>query len=73
MAIQSPKIEQGFVRLPANASWKESFIAEAAAFPNGKYDDQVDSMSQALFVFDKPRHELRHCSRFKGQMGRVIC
>jgi phage terminase large subunit-like protein len=24
------------------------FVEECAAFPNGRYDDQVDAMSQAL-------------------------
>jgi len=66
MAIQSPKIEGGQVRLPLSASWKEGFLAEVAAFPNGKYDDQVDSMSQALFALDRQMSELRHCSRYKG-------
>jgi len=72
MSIQSPKIEQGFVRLPVSASWKEVFIAEAAAFPNGKYDDQVDSMSQLLFALDRNLGELRHCSRYKGKLGKVL-
>ncbi|WP_162798048.1 phage terminase large subunit [Sulfitobacter sp. JL08] len=72
MSIQSPKIEQGFVRLPVSASWKEAFIAEAAAFPNGKYDDQVDSMSQALHALDGTFYELRHCSRYKGKLGKVL-
>ena len=66
MAIQSPKIESGQVRLPPSAPWKEDFLAEVAAFPNGKYDDQVDSMSQALYALDRRLHELRHCSRYTG-------
>ncbi|SEO89086.1 phage uncharacterized protein (putative large terminase), C-terminal domain-containing protein [Salinihabitans flavidus] len=65
MSIQSPKIECGEVRLPRNAPWRESFLTEVAAFPNGKYDDQVDSMSQALFALDRGLAELRHCSRCK--------
>ncbi|CUJ87239.1 Transposase [Ruegeria denitrificans] len=72
MSIQSPKIEQGQVRLPASAPWKEVFLAEVAAFPNGKHDDQVDSMSQALRALDHTLHELRHCSRYKGRLGRVL-
>ena len=64
MSIQSPKIEQGFVRLPVSASWKEAFIAEAAAFPNAKYADQVDGMSQALHALDGiPRFGLSLSSR----------
>lgn len=66
MALQSPKVEEGHVRLPLNAPWKESFLAEVAAFPNGKYDDQVDSLSQALYALDCRPAELRQCSRFKG-------
>ena len=72
LSEQSPKIEAGYVRLPTFAHWKEAFIAEAAAFPNGKYDDQVDSMSQALLALDHNLYELRHCSRFKGRQGRVL-
>ncbi len=66
MALQSPKLEDGQVRLRLNAPYKEAFLAEAVTFPNGKYDDQVDSMSQALYALDCRPHELRHCSRFKG-------
>jgi predicted phage terminase large subunit-like protein len=46
----SPQVESGNVYLPhpAIAPWVEAFVDELAAFPNGKYDDQVDSFSQAL-------------------------
>jgi predicted phage terminase large subunit-like protein len=46
----SPQIESGNVYLPhpMRASWVEDFIEECAAFPQGRYDDQVDAMSQAL-------------------------
>ena len=66
LSIQSPKIERGEVRLPQSAQWKEAFLSEVAAFPNGKHDDQVDNMSQVLFALDRRPGELRHCSRFKG-------
>jgi phage terminase large subunit-like protein len=33
---------------PAIAPWVESFIDECNSFPNGKFDDQVDQMTQAL-------------------------
>lgn len=73
MSTQSGKIEAGDVHLPQSAPWKEVFLAEVAAFPNGKHDDQVDSMSQALYALDCRTRELRHCARIKalGQ-GRVI-
>ena len=66
MIAQSAKIEAGQVRLPKTAHWLEAFKAEVAAFPKGKHDDQVDSMSQALRALDLPHHTTRHCSRFKG-------
>lgn len=41
-------IENGFVHVPRNAPWLENFLHELATFPNGKHDDQADSVSQAL-------------------------
>ena len=66
MSAQTVKLERKEARLPVNAPWKEAFLAEAAAFPNGKYDDQVDTVSQLLRTLDRQPGELRHCSRFKG-------
>jgi predicted phage terminase large subunit-like protein len=48
MAAQSAKIENGHVHLPKQADWLDSFLLELLAFPNGKHDDQVDSVSQFL-------------------------
>jgi predicted phage terminase large subunit-like protein len=64
---QSQKLAEKQVRLPVSAPWKEGFVAEAAGFPNSKYDDQVDSMSQALRALDFEPYALRHCSRYKGK------
>jgi predicted phage terminase large subunit-like protein len=47
----SPYIESGNVYLPRNAEWVHDFVEEAASFPKGKNDDQVDAMSQALNRF----------------------
>lgn len=49
-AAVSPLIEAGNVFLPSPelAPWVGDFIEECAAFPNGKNDDAVDAMSQAL-------------------------
>jgi predicted phage terminase large subunit-like protein len=41
-------IESGHVYLPEDKPFTNDFIEECAAFPNGKNDDQVDGMSQAL-------------------------
>jgi predicted phage terminase large subunit-like protein len=46
----SPQAEAGNIYLPhpAIAPWVAAFIEEAASFPQGRNDDQVDAMTQAL-------------------------
>lgn len=41
-------IESGNVYLPKDRSFTPMFIEECAQFPNGKHDDMVDQMTQAL-------------------------
>jgi len=45
---QTATIENGFIYLPKEAPWLDQYLNELTAFPNGKYDDQADSTSQAL-------------------------
>jgi phage terminase large subunit-like protein len=40
--------EAGSVLFPSKAPWLSDFISELLAFPSGRHDDQVDSLSQAL-------------------------
>ncbi|HXN00205.1 MAG TPA: phage terminase large subunit [Candidatus Dormibacteraeota bacterium] len=44
-------IENGFTHIPDKASWLAEYLHELTSFPNGKYDDQADSTSQALDWF----------------------
>lgn len=46
----SPQIEAGNVYLPdpSICPWIEDFIEECSVFPNGRNDDMVDAMTQAL-------------------------
>jgi hypothetical protein len=44
----SSTVENGFVYIPTQAEWLSQHLHEMAVFPNGKFDDQVDSTSQAL-------------------------
>jgi hypothetical protein len=44
----SAKIEAGHVLIPKTAPWLEDLKTEVLAFPHGRYDDQVDSMTQFL-------------------------
>lgn len=48
MMAQTPMIEAGRVYLPDKAPWKDAYLHELLTFPKGRYDDQIDSTSQAL-------------------------
>ena len=48
IVAQSAKIEAGHVLLPKQADWLDTFLHELLAFPAGRHDDQVDSVSQFL-------------------------
>jgi predicted phage terminase large subunit-like protein len=48
MGIQAAKFENGQVLFPKEAPWLSDLEAELFAFPKGRHDDQVDSISQAL-------------------------
>jgi len=48
MHTQAAMIESGLVFLPQDAPWLRDYLHELAMFPKGKFDDQVDSTSQAL-------------------------
>ena len=56
---QLGQIEDGRVLLPNNAPWLDVFLNELRAFPFGKHDDQVDSMTQFL-EFAMSRKALIH-------------
>jgi predicted phage terminase large subunit-like protein len=45
---QSAWIEAGHIWLPEQALWLEDLRVEIASFPQGRNDDQVDSISQFL-------------------------
>jgi len=46
----SPLFESGMIWAP-NARWADEVIEECSAFPNGEYDDLVDSTTQALMRY----------------------
>ena len=70
-------IESGQVLLPLQASWLESFLFELRMFPAVRYDDQVDSMTQALnwmSAYSGPENWLKmmeECERLRTQEGWV--
>lgn len=59
LAAQSALIEAGHVLIPEGATWSEAFRAEILAFPFGKHDDQVDSLSQFLLWVSSRRPQRR--------------
>ena len=44
----APIVETGNVFLPQDAPWLLDFVNEASLFPNGKHDDQLDPMADAV-------------------------
>jgi predicted phage terminase large subunit-like protein len=53
---QTGQLEAGRCLLPMEAPWLAAFCSELKAFPSGRYDDQVDSMTQFLeFEMRNPR------------------
>ncbi len=54
LEAQSAVIEAGHVLLPERAPWLDDFLLEVLAFPHGRFDDQVDSLSQFLTWARRP-------------------
>lgn len=57
MHAQTALIEGGFVFLPKDAPWLVDYRQELGTFDKGKYDDQVDSTSQALAWFQGKKND----------------
>jgi predicted phage terminase large subunit-like protein len=43
-----PRVAAGQVYLPDGAPWLVEWVEEFAAFPDGRHDDQIDTLSQAV-------------------------
>lgn len=54
IATQTPMIETGRVFIPYDAPWLDHYFHELVMFPKGRFDDQIDSISQALAYFSTP-------------------
>lgn len=46
--VHQAKFEAGEIFFPRNAPFMPTFLAELLTFPQSRYDDQVDSLTQAL-------------------------
>ena len=67
MAVASAKFEAAQVYLPKQAAWLPDLEAELFAFPGSRYDDQCDSISQAL---NNTRFPMRISSELIERMTR---
>ena len=61
---ETPAIEGGYVHIPEDAPWLADYLNEMLAFPNARYDDQVDSTSQFLSW-----HRQRNISASRSTVG----
>jgi predicted phage terminase large subunit-like protein len=67
MQGQSARFEAGQVFLPRTAPWLSEFLRELLAFPAGRHDDQVDSVSQFLNWAERNQTAVR------GAIGGIMC
>ncbi len=69
---KAPLVERGIVYLVRGA-WNEAFIAEHAAFPDGRNDDQVDTTAMALTYLtqNKPREKRTAARPFSRNWERL--
>jgi predicted phage terminase large subunit-like protein len=54
-AAWASRAEEGKVIL-VRGSWIPDFLDELAHFPNGRYDDQIDAVSVAVQMVDRPKY-----------------
>lgn len=50
----APLVEAGQVYLPRNATWAKKLVEQAANFPHGAHDDDVDAFTQGIAIL-RPR------------------
>jgi predicted phage terminase large subunit-like protein len=62
VAAQTARLATGQYRIPAHAAWRDSLRQELLAFPNGRFDDQVDSLIQFL-EYSSSRRAQGHLNR----------
>ena len=55
MSAQSAGIEAGRVYIPERANWLDDFCTKILQFPDGRHDDQVDSLSPFLNWAERKR------------------
>jgi len=65
-------VEAGQVLLPEKAPWLGSFLEELTLFPNSKFTDQTDALSQALDFLMNYRPHGRDRPKERPSSGREL-
>ena len=65
-------IESGNVYLPKDRSFTAPFVEECAQFPNGKHDDMVDQMTQALARLIWSNKRMPRLAQQKGILAEMM-
>jgi predicted phage terminase large subunit-like protein len=68
LSSQIPKFTNGQVLFPKQKPWRADVESELFAFPNGRYDDIVDSISQAL-SYEQATYDI---DKLAAGMGRFV-
>jgi phage terminase large subunit-like protein len=64
----SPSLECGKLYLPSQAPWLDEFLDEVSAFPNSRFDDQVDALTLGINALaELPHYRLRITNIFTGR------
>lgn len=71
MHSRSGAIASGFVHVPSEAPWLAAYLHEMSVFPNGRFDDQVDSTSQALDWAKEGSWDLGLIEYYKRQAAKM--
>jgi predicted phage terminase large subunit-like protein len=70
--LQTALFANGNVFLPRHASWLADYVAELTGFPNTKFDDQVDSTTQALQFLKEGSDIIAKWMRFGERMPSLM-
>jgi len=68
---QAATMEQGLVHLPRSAPWLDDYLRELTSFPNARFDDQVDSTTQALAWRAEPVPQWKQFMEISRRQGHV--
>lgn len=70
--MQAAFIESGGLVLPGQAPWLTDYVQELTSFPTGKFDDQVDSTTQALAWLQEAMNEPGIITYYRRQVEEMV-